>query len=55
LTEKLLSSGKQRIKSLELSPFGDGRFEVYKNGQRIYSKLETGTFPDETAIVNQIL
>jgi selenoprotein W-related protein len=55
LTEKLLTSGKQRIQSLELLPFGDGRFEVFKNDQKIYSKLETGDFPEETAIVKKIL
>jgi selenoprotein W-related protein len=55
LTEKLLNAGKQRIQALELSPFGDGRFEVYKNGQLIYSKMDTGNFPDEDALVKQIL
>jgi selT/selW/selH-like putative selenoprotein len=54
LTEKLLVSGKQRIKSLELVPFSDGRFEVFRNDKKIYSKLEKGEFPNEDMIVKQI-
>jgi selT/selW/selH-like putative selenoprotein len=55
LTEKLLVAGKQRIKSFELAPFNDGRFEVFKNNKRIYSKLETGEFPKEDAIVSLVM
>jgi len=55
LTEKLLVSGKQRIKSFELVPFSDGRFEVFKNGKKLYSKLETGEFPKEGEIVSQVM
>ena len=31
----------QRIASLELVPLGGGVFEVFVDGERIYSKLET--------------
>jgi selenoprotein W-related protein len=55
LTEKLLVAGKQRIKSLELVPFNDGRFEVFKNDKRLYSKLETGKFPNEDEIVKEAI
>jgi selT/selW/selH-like putative selenoprotein len=55
LTEKLLIAGKQRIKSLELVPFNDGRFEVFKNDTKIYSKLETHTFPNEESLIRKIL
>jgi selenoprotein W-related protein len=55
LTEKLLVSGKQRIKSFELVPFNDGRFEVFKNGRKLYSKLETGEFPKEDEIVSRVM
>jgi len=54
LTEKILSTGKQRINSLELVPFNDGRFEIYKNGKKLYSKLETREFPNESMIVKMI-
>jgi selenoprotein W-related protein len=50
-----LVSGKQRIKSFELVPFGDGRFEVLKNGRKLYSKLETGEFPKEEEIVSRVM
>jgi selT/selW/selH-like putative selenoprotein len=55
LTEKLLVAGKQRIKSLELVPFSDGRFEVFRNDKKIYSKLEKGEFPNEDTIVKQVV
>jgi selT/selW/selH-like putative selenoprotein len=55
LTEKLLVAGKQRIKSLELVPFNDGRFEVFKNDTKVYSKLEKRNFPDEEALIKKML
>jgi selT/selW/selH-like putative selenoprotein len=55
LTEKLLVAGKQRVKLLELVPFNDGRFEVFKNDAKIYSKLETHTFPNEDSLIRKIL
>jgi selT/selW/selH-like putative selenoprotein len=55
LTEKLLVAGKQRIKSFELAPFSDGRFEVFKNDKKIYSKLKTGEFPKEETIVKEVM
>jgi selT/selW/selH-like putative selenoprotein len=55
LTEKLLIAGKQRVKSLELVPFNDGRFEVFKNDAKIYSKLETHAFPNEESLIRKIL
>lgn len=48
-------AGKQRVKSLELVPFSDGRFEVFKNNRKLYSKLETRVFPDEEALLRQLL
>ena len=48
-------AGKQRVKSLELVPFNDGRFEVFKNDTKIYSKLESRTFPDEDSLIRKIL
>jgi len=55
LTEKLLTTAKQRVKSLELVPFNDGRFEVFKNDTKVYSKLETHTFPNEDSLIRKIL
>jgi len=50
-----LVAGKQRVKSLELVPFNDGRFEVFKNDTKIYSKLENHTFPNEDLLIRKIL
>jgi len=50
-----LVAGKQRVKSLELVPFDDGRFEVFKNDAKIYSKLDTHTFPNEELLIRKIL
>ena len=48
-------AGKKRIKSLELVPFNDGRFEVFKNDTKIYSKLESHAFPNEDLLLRKIL
>jgi len=53
LAEKLLTL-KQRIGSLKLVPSGGGAFEVSVNGQKIYSKLQTGEFPDFNAILKAV-
>jgi len=45
LTEQLLAEYKQRISQLILAPYDDGRFEVFADGKRIYSKKATGKFP----------
>ena len=54
MTDKLLNRFKQDITSLSLAPYADGRFEVIVNEETIYSKLETGEFPDETSILEEI-
>jgi len=54
LTAKLLPEFKQEIKGLELEPSGGGCFEVTVDGQLIYSKLQTGSFPDEDQLVGEI-
>ena len=50
----LLNHFKQQITSLEMVPSGGGRFEIDVDGQSIYSKLETGQFPDESEIVDAL-
>jgi len=51
LTEKLLKEYKQKIADLKLIPSSGGCFELTVNGELLYSKLKTGKFPDEEAIV----
>lgn len=45
---------KQNIGALTLVPMGGGVFEVTVNGEKIYSKKETGEFPDPAAIVKAV-
>jgi selenoprotein W-related protein len=45
---------KQRIGSLRLVPSGGGAFEVSVNGEKIYSKLQTGEFPEPTDILRAV-
>lgn len=45
---------KQDIHALTLIPAGGGVFEVSINGEKIYSKKETGEFPDPAAILKTV-
>lgn len=42
------------MSELALAPYADGRFEVIVDGEKIYSKLETGDFPDNATILAKI-
>jgi selenoprotein W-related protein len=48
----LLTTFKQKIKDLKLIPASGGCFELSVNGDLVYSKLQTGQFPDESAMVD---
>ena len=54
MTEKLLDTYRQRISGLELIPDSGGCFEISLDGDLIYSKLQTGQFPEEADIVDQV-
>ena len=54
MTTKLLTTYKQKIKDLTLIPTGGGAFEISLNGDLIYSKLKTGTFPDEQWVMDTL-
>lgn len=54
MAERVLSLMKQKITSLELQPSSGGCFEVTVDGNLIYSKLETGEFPNEQSVTDQI-
>lgn len=49
-----MNTFKQKIGDLKLIPSGGGCFEVSINGDLVYSKLKTGQFPDEQAIVDLV-
>jgi selenoprotein W-related protein len=54
LAAKLLTGYKQKLKGLTLVPAGGGCFEVSVGGDLIYSKLQTGKFPDEETVVQEV-
>ncbi len=39
---------------IELTPSSGGAFEVSVSGEKIYSKLETGRFPSESAVLSDM-
>jgi selenoprotein W-related protein len=54
LTDKILNRFKTKIKNYNLVPSMGGCFEVTVDGDLIYSKLKTGQFPDEQAVIDQV-
>lgn len=54
MADKLLTTYKQQIKGLRLVPAGGGCFELTADGALLYSKLQTGEFPDEQAILDVV-
>ena len=45
---------KQQLQGLELEPSGGGCFELSIDGELVYSKLATGQFPNEQAMVDLV-
>ncbi|MCA9247599.1 MAG: Rdx family protein [Planctomycetales bacterium] len=45
---------KQKISGFMLVPSSGGRFEIELDGELIYSKLETGSFPNEAELIAEI-
>ena len=54
MTRQILEKFKQQVQSLELIPSSGGRFELELDGDLAYSKLDTGSFPDESQILTMI-
>jgi selenoprotein W-related protein len=50
----LLSTFKQQIKDLKLTPASGGCFELSVDGDLIFSKLKTGKFPDEKVMIDAV-
>jgi selenoprotein W-related protein len=51
LAATLLNALKRKLKTLTLVPAGGGCFEVEADGTLLHSKLQTGTFPDDQAVL----
>lgn len=54
MTSKLLTAYKQKISDLKLLPADGGCFELSVNGDLVYSKLQTGKFPDEQWVLEAV-
>jgi selenoprotein W-related protein len=54
LTAKLLPRYKRAISRYVMIPSKGGCFELTVGGKRLYSKLETGRFPDEEALIAEV-
>jgi selenoprotein W-related protein len=54
LAEKLLNTYKNRLAEVALVPSQGGAFEVSVNGASTYSKLASGSFPDERKLVAEM-
>jgi len=54
LAEELLRKYKNEISSLELIPSSGGVLEITMNGNLIFSKKETGRYPEANEIINII-
>ncbi len=52
--EEILSEYGDGIASFTLVPSAGGRFEVSIDGDLIYSKLETGRFPETEEIAEHV-
>jgi selenoprotein W-related protein len=50
----LLGTFKQQIGTLTLVPSKGGCFELKIDGELVYSKLQTGRFPDETRMLDVV-
>ncbi|MHB0858902.1 MAG: Rdx family protein [Anaerolineae bacterium] len=54
LADKLLGEYKNAAGEVALVPSAGGAFEVSLNGDKVYSKLETGRFPDERSLIREL-
>jgi len=54
LADKLLNQFKRRISGLTLEPSTGGCFELTVGNELIYSKLQTGRFPDDDDIAREV-
>lgn len=55
LADLVLTNMKRNCTGLELVPGKGGCFEVTADGALVYSKLATGQFPDESAVLADLL
>jgi selenoprotein W-related protein len=52
--EKTLPEFKDNVEEWQLVPSDGGRFEILTDGELVFSKLETGRFPEVDEIISLI-
>lgn len=54
MAQKVLDQYRANVGEVALIPSSGGAFEVLVDGTKLYSKLETGKFPDERGLVREM-
>ena len=54
MANKILSTFGQKINTLTLVPSSGGVFEINLDGDLLHSKKQSGSFPEENAIIELI-
>ena len=54
MADQLVGEFKQQISELTLLPADGGRFEIKINDELVYSKLASGSFPDNEQIAQEV-
>jgi selenoprotein W-related protein len=54
LSEAIMDAFGDRFSALKLIPGDGGCFEVTLNGELLYSKLQTGDFPENKQILDEL-
>jgi selenoprotein W-related protein len=54
LSEAIMDALGERFSALKLIPGKDSCFEVMLNDELIYSKLQTGDFPENKHIIDEL-
>jgi len=49
-----LNKHKNKIGEVAIIPSGGGAFEVSVGDEKVYSKLETGHFPNESSLIKEL-
>ena len=52
--EKTLPEFKTNVEEWQLVPSDGGRFEIFTDGELVYSKLATGRFPEVKEVISLI-
>ena len=54
MASKIAAAYREQLGKVKLIASGGGCFELSLDGKLLYSKLQTGSFPDENALVKLI-